>query len=96
MNNAMEYCYIDYLYKEIGLKAEDIEAVPEMGRADDACDEIARKEYVVEQFKDISFGELKYAVCCLCDSPEVNTRHDALMFLVWIAALNIKEENAMT
>lgn len=88
----MEYYYIDYLHREIGLKREDIDAVPEMGRADDACDEIAAKDYIVEQFRDVSFESLKYAVCCLCDNPEVDSRHDALMYLVWIAALDIKEK----
>jgi hypothetical protein len=43
----MEYYYFDYLYKEIGLKAEDIDAVPAMGSADDVCDEIASKDYIV-------------------------------------------------
>ena len=88
----MEYYYFDYLDKEIGLKTEDIEAVPLMGNADDVCDDIASKEYIIEQFADVSFESLKYAVCCLCDSPEVDSRHDALMYLVWIAALDIKEQ----
>lgn len=88
----MEYYYLDYLYKEIGLKEADIQAVPSMGCADYACDKIARKEYIIEQFADVSFENLKYAVCCLCDNPEVESRHDALMYLVWIAALSIKEE----
>ena len=92
----MEYYYIDYLHREIGLKKEDIDAVPEMGRADDACDEIAGKDYIVEQFRDMSFESLKYAVCCLCDNPEVDSRHDALMYLVWIAALDIKEQRVIT
>lgn len=92
----MEYYYFDYLYKEIGLKAEDIDAVPQMGRADYACGEIADKDYIIEQFADVSFESLKYAVCRLCDSPEVDSRHDALMYLVWIAALDIKEQRVLT
>ena len=92
----MEYYYIDYLHREIGLKREDIDAVPEMGHADYACDEIADKDYIIEQFADVSFESLKYAVCCLCDSPTIESRHDALMYLVWIAALDIKEQRVLT
>lgn len=92
----MEYYYFDYLYKEIGLKTEDIDAVHAMGSADDVCDEIAGKDYIVEQFADVSFENLRYAVCCLCDSPTIESRHDALMYLVWIAALDIKEQRVLT
>lgn len=92
----MEYYYFDYLYKEIGLKREDIDAVPQMGNAGDVCDDIASKDYIIEQFADVSFENLKYAVCCLCDNPTIESRHDALMYLVWIAALDIKEQRVLT
>lgn len=92
----MEYYYFDYLYKEIGFKTEDINSVPSMGRADDVCNEIACKDYIIEQFADVSFQSLKYAVCCLCDNPTIESRHDALMYLVWIAALDIKEQRVLT
>ena len=54
----MEYYYFDYLYKEIGLKAEDIDAVPAMDSADDVCDEIASKDYIIEQFADVWIAAL--------------------------------------
>jgi len=44
------YYYLDYLHREIFLEEEDIQTVPESGRADDACSAIAEKPYVVEQF----------------------------------------------
>lgn len=87
----MESYYIDYLYREISLKEEDIEAVLEMGQADDACCIIADKKYIIRQFKDVSFKTLKDIVCKLCDEPEIKSRKDALMYLVWLAALGIKE-----
>lgn len=87
----METYYIDYLYREISLEDEDIETVPEIGQADDACSIIAEKKYVKEQFKDVSFPLLKDTVCKLCDEPNIKTRKGAIMFLVWLAALDIKE-----
>ena len=44
------YYYMDCLHREIFLEEEDIQAVPESGRADKACSAIAGKPYVVEQF----------------------------------------------
>lgn len=92
----METYYIDYLYREISLEDEDIETVPEIGQADDACSIIAEKKYVKEQFKDVSFPLLKDTVCKLCDEPNIKTRKDAIMFLVWLAALDIKEHQFFT
>lgn len=92
----MESYYIDYLYQGISLKEEDIEAVPEMGQADDACSIIADKKYIIRQFKDVSFKALKDTVCKLCDEPEIKSRKDALMYLVWLAALGIKEERCIS
>lgn len=92
----METYYIDYLYREISLEDEDIETVPEIGRADDACSIIAEKEYVKEQFKDVPFPLLKDSVCKLCDEPDIKTRKDALMFLVWLAALDLKEHQFLS
>ena len=85
------YYYMDCLYREIFLEEEDIQTVPESGRADDACSAIAEKPYVVEQFMADSFRTLKDAVSRLCDSPDVKSRHDALMYIVWRVALDIKE-----
>ena len=85
------YYYMDCLYREIFLEEEDIQAVPESGRADEACSAIAGKPYVVEQFMADSFRTLKDAVSRLCDSPDVKSRHDALMYIVWRVALDIKE-----
>ena len=65
----MEYYYFDYLYKEIGLKAEDIDAVPQMGSADEVCDEIASKDYIVEQFADVS---LEPQICSLLSVRQPN------------------------
>lgn len=87
----METYYIDYLYWEISLEEEDIETVPEIGQADNACSIIAEKEYVKEQFKDVPFSLLKDTVYKLCDKPDIKTRKDAIMFFVWLAALDIKE-----
>lgn len=89
------YCYLDYLHREIFLEEEDIQAVPESGRADEACAAIAGKPYVMGQFMADSFRSLKEAVSRLCDSPEIKSRHDALMYIVWMAALDIKERRAM-
>lgn len=89
------YYYLDYLHREIFLEEEDIQAVPESGRADEACAAIAGKPYVMEQFTADSFRSLKEAVSRLCDSPEIKSRHDALMYIVWMAALDIKERRAM-
>ncbi len=86
------YYYLDYLHREVFLEEEDIQAVPESGRADDACDAIADKMYVMQQFQADSFRALKDAVCALCDSPQIRSRHDALMYIVWVVALSIKEE----
>jgi len=84
--------YIDYLYREVFLLDEDIEIVPESGAADNSCSLIADKPYIKKQFEDISFKNLKDTVCKLCDNPEIKTRHDAIMYIVWMAALSIKEE----
>lgn len=84
--------YMDYLYMEVFLLDEDFEIVPESGVADNSCSLIADKPYIKKQFEDISFENLKDAVCNLCDNPEIKTRHDAIMYIVWIAALSIKEE----
>ena len=92
----MESYYIDYLYREISLKEEDIEAVPEMGQADDACSIIADKKYIIRQFKDVSFKKLKDTVCKLCDEPEIKSRKDALTYLVWLAALDTKEKRFLS
>lgn len=92
----METYYIDYLYREISLEDEDIETVQEIGQADNTCSIIAEKEYVKEQFKDVPFSLLKDAVCKLCDEPDIKTRKDAIMFLVWLAALDIKEHQFLS
>lgn len=89
------YYYMDCLHREIFLEEEDIQAVPESGRADDVCSAIAGKPYVVEQFMADSFRTLKDAVSRLCDSPDVKSRHDALMYIVWTAALDIRERRTL-
>ncbi|MCS2443107.1 hypothetical protein NXX09_24215 [Bacteroides uniformis] len=81
------YYYLDYLHREIFLEEEDIQTVPESGRADDACSAIAEKPYVVEQFMADSFRTLKDVASRLCDSPDIKSRHDALMYIVWRVAL---------
>ena len=68
------YYYMDCLHREIFLEEEDIQAVPESGRADEACSAIAGKPYVVEQFMADSFRTLKDAASHLCDSPDVKSR----------------------
>lgn len=88
----LQYSYLDYLYKEVGLTPEDIENVPESGSADCACFAIASKKYVRRQFTDIPTPKLYDAVRSLCDEPELNSRRQAIAYLVWMTALNIKEE----
>lgn len=90
--DRISYYYLDYLYREVGLTAEDIESVPEFGSADEACAIIAEKEYIKKQFEDIPFGQLKEIVCNLCDNPHIQSRKDAIMYIVWMVALSIKEE----
>lgn len=92
----MNTYYIDYLHKEISLREEDVEAVPQGGSADEACSVIADKPYIKKQFQDISFSNLKDTVCKLFDEPEVKSRKDALMYLVWLAALDIKEKRVFS
>lgn len=89
------YYYLDYLHREIFLEEEDIQAVPESGRAEEICSTIARKRYIVGQFSADSFQVLKDVVSRLCDDPDIENRHDALMYIVWLAALDIKERRAM-
>lgn len=89
------YYYLDCLHREIFLEEEDIQAVPESGRADDACAAIAEKAYVAEQFRTDSFRTLKEAVNSLCDTPDIRSRHDALMYIVWMAALDIRERRTL-
>ena len=38
-----------------------------------------------------SFRTLKDVASRLCDSPDIKSRHDALMYIVWRVALDIKE-----
>lgn len=92
----LNYYYLDYLYREIGLTAADVRNVPESGSADDACSRIADKKYVKAQFADMSFEQLQKVVCNLCDEPEINTRKDAIMYIVWMVALSIKEKNRIS
>ncbi|ECO3474186.1 hypothetical protein FX740_08910 [Campylobacter jejuni] len=89
------YYYLDCLHREIYLEEEDIQAVPESGRADDACAAIAEKAYVAEQFRADSFRTLKEAVNSLYDTPDIRSRHDALMYIVWMAALDIRERRTL-
>lgn len=44
--SRLNYYYLDYLYREIGLTRSDIESVPESRSGDDACSVIADKKYV--------------------------------------------------
>lgn len=85
------YDYLDYLHMEIGLKPEDIAEVPLAGCADVACSEIADKQYVIDQLAEVSDAKLFRAVGSLCDEPELNTRKDAIEYIVWLVACNIKE-----
>ncbi len=89
------YYYLDYLHREVFLEEEDIQSVPESGSADEACNAIAGNTYVKRQFQADSFMDLKKVVCALCDSPQIRSRHEALIYLVWVVALSIKEERSM-
>lgn len=86
------YYYLDHLCREIGLTRKDIESVSESGSADDACSAIADKKYVQKQLVDISDEQLFRSVKSLCDAPELSSRKDAIMYIVWMVALFIKDE----
>lgn len=90
--SRLNYYYLDYLYREVGLTPKDIESVPESGGGDDACSVIADKKYVQKQLADVSDGQLFEAVKSLCDDPELPSRKEAIMYIVWMVALSIKEE----
>ena len=87
--SRLNYYYLDYLYREIGLTRSDIESVPESRSGDDACSVIADKKYVQKQLAD---EQLFDAVKSLCDNPELPSRKIAIMYIVWMVALSIKEE----
>lgn len=89
----MSYAYLDYLYVEIGLLAEDVDAVPLAGNADDACSELAEKQYIIDQLAHIPDEQLYNAVGKMCDHPEITSRKHAIEYIVWMAACNIQEEN---
>lgn len=90
--SRLNYYYLDYLYLEIGLTRKDIESVPQSGSGDEACSVIADKKYVQKQLADVSDEQLFKAVKSLCDDPELISRKDAIMYIVWMVALSIKEE----
>lgn len=89
----MIYDYLDYLHMEIGLKPEDVAMVPLAGCADDACSEIADKQYVIDQLAGVSDDRLFEAVKSLCDNPELTCRKHAIEYIVWMLACNIKESD---
>lgn len=91
--SRLNYYYLDYLYREVGLTRKDIESVPESGSGDDACSVIADKKYVQKELADKTDEQLFEAVNSLCDEPELPTRKDAIMYIVWMVALSIKEED---
>lgn len=90
--SRLNYYYLDYLYREIGLTRKDIESVPQSGRGDEACSVIADKKYVQKQLAEVSDEQLFKAVKSLCDDPELTSRKEAIMYIVWMVALSIKEE----
>ncbi len=89
--DGLIYEYLDYLHMEIGLRPKDVAMVPLSGCADDACDEIADKQYVIDQLADVSDEKLFDAVRALCDEPELTSRKDAIEYIVWIVACNIND-----
>jgi hypothetical protein len=95
-SDGLVYDYLDYLYMEIGLLPEDVAMVPLAGCADDACDEIADKQYVIDQLADKTDKELFEAVRSLCDNPELTSRKQAIEYIVWVLACGIKESKEWT
>ncbi len=85
------YEYLDYLHMEIGLRPKDAAAIPLSGYADDACSEVADKQYVIDQLADVSDKKLFEAVRSLFDDPELTCRKDAIEYIVWMVASNIKD-----
>lgn len=90
--SKLKYYYLDYLHREVGLTRGDIESVPESGSGDDACSIIADKKYVRKQLAEVTDEQLFDAVKRLCDDPELTSRKNAIMYIVWMVALSIKEE----
>ena len=72
--SRLNYYYLDYLCREVGLTRSDIESVPESGSRDDACSVIADKRYVQKQLAEINDGQLFDAVKSLCDNPGLTSR----------------------
>ncbi len=92
-SDGLIYEYLDHLHREIGLLPEDVANVPLAGSADDACSEIADKQYVIDQLADVSDKKLFEAVRSLCDDPELTSRKQAIRHIVWLVACAIKESD---
>ena len=50
---------------------------------------------MARQFQADSFESLRQVVCRICDNPRIRSRHEALMYIVWMTALDIKEKRAL-
>lgn len=86
--------YLDYFHKEVFIMKEDASSVPLSGSADDSCDEIAKQDYFIEQFADLSDEELFVnTIRLIGDGDLITSRHEALMYIAWIVSCNYQEES---
>lgn len=88
----MYYTYIDYLYKEVGLVSEDIEAIAQSGSNDEAVKLVCSQEYIVRQFNDISSEKFISAAKSLVCDDDIETRDQAIEFIVWTAAWDLFDD----
>jgi hypothetical protein len=86
----LEYDYLDYLYKEVGMKKKDAEYIAQQGDDEDRAREIANESYFFKQFKNDSDEKLIDAVQKITgEVSDCETREDALMYLAWMVAWDI-------
>lgn len=88
----MKTAYIDYIYAEIGVKEEDVNAIAQSGDNGEAVRNAIAKGYITPQFDKYSDAQLFDAVRRLCDGAECTTRKEAIEWLTWVAAWDIAEE----
>lgn len=89
----MLYSYVDYLYKEIGLRKADIETICHSGNNDQAVKMVCSQSYVIEQFKDISDSDLMRVANSLSDGSIIDDRSNAIEFIIWVVAWDICDES---
>lgn len=89
----MLYSYVDYLYKEIGLKKADIETICHSGNNDKAVKMVCRQSYIIEQITGINDSDLIRVANCLADGSVIDDRSNAIEFIIWVVAWSIFDES---